>query len=365
MPKKQHTSLFLPFILLVFAGTFLWIVSNLRFPEPKIRFPEPKIQFPEPKIQPQEKGSLPREKNTQKEPPSAPTTLTLNSLLQEEKIPFVREGDTFWILPAPFVREKIRKIFPDSPTQTPFSWNGYTIVPPPRGYLILVMDDIGYQREPVEFLSGLSIPVIYSLLPHTPYGKSLYESLITTTENLFLHLPLESEKPWENRDPLLLTIKGGREEWERLFSLALKEYPEVKGFNNHKGSKFTKDAQSSRFLVEKSLEKGLLLLDSLTTPESKILPICKMTSALCASRDIFLDHTRTDEEMKESFLQFAKIAEKKGIAIAIAHPHKKTVLFLKEYIPFYEREGFRWGGVKVLTAWLKYQKEQPEWFTKK
>jgi hypothetical protein len=48
------------------------------------------------------------------------------------------------------------------------------------------------------------------------------------------------------------------------------------------------------------------------------------------SRDVFLDHHPDKESVKKQIKEAIRIAKLHGTAIAIGHPHKNTLLALKE-----------------------------------
>jgi hypothetical protein len=48
---------------------------------------------------------------------------------------------------------------------------------------------------------------------------------------------------------------------------------------------------------------------------------------------VFLDHELSEKEMKIQWDRLFALAREQGVAVMIAHPHRETVVFLKEHLP--------------------------------
>ena len=51
-----------------------------------------------------------------------------------------------------------------------------------------------------------------------------------------------------------------------------------------------------------------------------------------ASRSVFLDHELSQEAMKVQWDRLLALAREQGYAVVIAHPHRETLVFLKEHL---------------------------------
>jgi hypothetical protein len=51
-----------------------------------------------------------------------------------------------------------------------------------------------------------------------------------------------------------------------------------------------------------------------------------------ASRSVFLDHELNQEAMKAQWERLLVTAREQGHAVLIAHPHRETLIFLKEHL---------------------------------
>jgi polysaccharide deacetylase 2 family uncharacterized protein YibQ len=52
-----------------------------------------------------------------------------------------------------------------------------------------------------------------------------------------------------------------------------------------------------------------------------------------AERDVFIDHRHDSEFIRKQLKELVRIAQKKGFAVGIAHPHMSTYQVLEEILP--------------------------------
>jgi polysaccharide deacetylase 2 family uncharacterized protein YibQ len=62
-----------------------------------------------------------------------------------------------------------------------------------------------------------------------------------------------------------------------------------------------------------------------------------------AARDVFLDHDRAQPAVARQIERLVQLAEERGSAIAIGHPHPETLAALEEGLP-----GLRADGVRIV-----------------
>ncbi|MEF9426427.1 MAG: divergent polysaccharide deacetylase family protein, partial [Candidatus Mariimomonas ferrooxydans] len=102
---------------------------------------------------------------------------------------------------------------------------------------------------------------------------------------------------------------------------------------NHMGSAFTKDERTMYAAISVLKEYGLFFLDNFTTPESAGMKLAAEEKVKTLKRDIFLDYKDSPDYIEARWEELIKLARGKGYAIAIAHPRKITVEFLKNALP--------------------------------
>jgi len=237
--------------------------------------------------------------------------------------------------------------------------DGGRLLPPSRGWLVLVMDDLGFRMEVGEELFALRIPIIFSILPGVRYTLSLAKRVGEMGYDLFLHQPMEPEGyPHDDPGPRALWVHSSSEEIRRVIEENLSLPLRFSGVNNHMGSRFTADEKAMRIVLEEIKRRDLIYLDSLTTPRSVAPSICRELQVLCIFRDVFLDHSLKEEKILQRVEEWRRSSERKGISIAIAHPHPKTLSVLRKAVPRLQREGFRFVGVKEIRFWLQYGRDR-------
>ena len=197
------------------------------------------------------------------------------------------------------------------------------------GRLAIVVDDIGYSRDAGE--RGLALPKAISIavLPFTPHAMALAQRAQAIGRDVLLHQPLESED--ESFQPIrTLMLNMSPDDIKKEVEAALNAIPGVKGVSNHTGSRFTQDVPSMNALMSVVSARGLFFLDSRTTARTIAMRVASKWGVPALRRDVFLDHDREMEAIEAAFEQALRIANGRGYAVLIAHPHDITLKFLEK-----------------------------------
>ena len=115
----------------------------------------------------------------------------------------------------------------------------------------------------------------------------------------------------------------------------LNAVPHVHGVNNHMGSFLTQDYIYMGWVMEaikRHSEHNLFFVDSRTTKFSIAKKMAEMYGVPSLKRDVFFDHEEDEEKIREQFIRLLSIAKKRGSAVGIGHPKKKTHRVLKEML---------------------------------
>jgi len=88
-------------------------------------------------------------------------------------------------------------------------------------------------------------------------------------------------------------------------------------------------------------QRGLLFLDSRTAPRSIAAATAIDFGVAAVARDVFIDHIKTPEAVREQLQVLEHIALKKGTAIGIGHPDDITLEALREWVPTVANRGFQ------------------------
>ncbi|MFP4022616.1 MAG: divergent polysaccharide deacetylase family protein [Candidatus Paceibacterota bacterium] len=217
------------------------------------------------------------------------------------------------------------------------------------GKVAIVIDDLGYDPELNNKIEAIDAPLTLAILPFlSDTGTAIDRFKNKEARELILHLPLQpiSEDVWEEK---MAMVDMSQEEIAAFLSEALDEMKgEVKGLNNHKGSKFTSDPLSMRWLLEEIKERDLFFVDSRTLGQSVGYSLAQEMDIKTAERDIFLDVKDDPEEIREKLKELEEMAKKEGQAIAIGHHKENTIQVLLEELPAMEERGIQFVTVSEL-----------------
>ena len=194
-------------------------------------------------------------------------------------------------------------------------------------------------------LLELDKDITFSILPFSPFGKTLAGRLSAKGAELMLHLPMEpTQYPRINPGPGALLASMTPDALINQLHLDLEAVPGVVGVNNHMGSRLTSlsDKMNQIFTVLK--KEDLFFIDSRTAPDSKGEAAARLFMLRFSHRDVFLDNFQNYEYISGQFRKLIKRAEKHGHAIGIGHPYQATLDTLKIELPKIK------GKVRVVRA---------------
>jgi polysaccharide deacetylase 2 family uncharacterized protein YibQ len=120
--------------------------------------------------------------------------------------------------------------------------------------------------------------------------------------------------------------------------------PDIKGVNNHMGSRMTERSTQMYQIFSTLKKRGLFFIDSRTTSESLCRPSARLLQVPYAQRDVFLDHVTDETEIRRQIQRLVTLARRQGSAIGIGHPHLATYTVLAEQLPMLKK------NVKLVPA---------------
>ena len=193
----------------------------------------------------------------------------------------------------------------------------------------IIIDDMGYQLENGRQAIQLPGPLTFSILPRTPHAKTLAQLAHQHDKEVMLHLPLESISN-KNTEKYSITLAMNETQTRETLIENINNVPYVTGINNHMGSLFTQHEKNLHWLMEEIKHIGnLYFVDSYTSPASIAMSTAAQHNIPTTKRDVFLDNNHTADDIDYQFSRLLRKARKNGSALAIAHPHKETIEYLK------------------------------------
>jgi polysaccharide deacetylase 2 family uncharacterized protein YibQ len=207
-----------------------------------------------------------------------------------------------------------------------------------RPLVAIVIDDVGLDRPRSKRAWELPGPITMSFLP---YAKDLAEQARAArarNKELMLHLPME---PTGRQDPgpgaLLVSLPDS--ELRQRTLLALDSFDGYVGVNNHMGSRFTAFRPGMETVLRQLKVRGLMFLDSRTTPQSVGDQVGQEIGLPTIARHVFLDDDESLDAVRRKLAETEAIARRQGFVIAIGHPHEATLQALAEWLPTVQGKG--------------------------
>lgn len=219
--------------------------------------------------------------------------------------------------------------------------------------IVLVIDDIGYERKNEARLRNLGSKVTYAILPLIPYSQYYGNLSRTTHAEVILHLPLDSDRGKIPGRGLIVNEMSDPDVLDML-TRDLQSVPYHVGVNNHMGSRGTANRRMMGIILRELKRRKLFFLDSYTTSASVVPELCRSIGVPFLKRGVFLDNDESPRAIKRQVTELKRLAREKGNAIGIGHCKRHTLEVLTEEIPRMEKEGFEIISLKNL---LKIQRD--------
>ena len=206
--------------------------------------------------------------------------------------------------------------------------------------IAIIIDDMGINHRRTAEISSLTYPLTASFLTYgTHIDEQVNHSQISGHE-IMLHAPMEALSSTDNA-PDVLTTDMSLQEIKDKFSAMLQKVKNIKGVNNHMGSKLTQDKEKMLAVMEVIKEHNLFFLDSRTSAKSVADKAAQEMKVKYATRNIFLDNNNDKAYILKQLEHTENLARKNGYAIAIGHPKSQTVAALQEWLPSLQNKGIK------------------------
>jgi polysaccharide deacetylase 2 family uncharacterized protein YibQ len=207
-----------------------------------------------------------------------------------------------------------------------------SVVTDARPAIAVVIDDLGLNRRGTAALNRLRAPLTLAFLPYATDLDQQTEAARTAGHELLVHVPMEPRsQAWPGPDALTSQL-GPAELVSRLRS-HLRSFSGFVGVNNHMGSLLTTDPERMAVLMAELRQRGLLFLDSRTSPDSVAAREAERSHVPFAKRDVFIDNELELTSVLRGLTHAENIARHRGYAVAIGHPHDVTIEALKRWLP--------------------------------
>jgi polysaccharide deacetylase 2 family uncharacterized protein YibQ len=253
------------------------------------------------------------------------------------------DTDIAQLLPRQLPEERV------APTPT---WLRNAAMPPlidDRPAIAIVIDDLGLNRHNTAALNSLKGPLTLSFLPYAGALEQQARAARAAGHELMLHVPMEPiGTDWPGPDALLRSLSPS--EFLSRFRAQLRSFRGFVGINNHMGSLLTTDRPAMDEVMTELKERGLLFIDSRTTSKTVAAVEAQRLGVPHADRDVFLDNDPDLNAIRAQLAATERIARRRGVAIAIGHPHDLTIEALRGWLPTLEERGFALVPISTAVA---------------
>jgi polysaccharide deacetylase 2 family uncharacterized protein YibQ len=212
---------------------------------------------------------------------------------------------------------------------------------PHRGDIVLILDDVGFDHQPLTSAMSIDPNVNFAVLPNGKRSMEFASTLHARGFELLCHLPMEPEgfPRISPGDGAVLTTMSDAQ-----IATATRENIEsirfARGVNNHMGSRATADRRVMTNVLG-ALPKGMYFIDSKTTGNSIAGSLARTMRVKTASRNVFLDDVQDVGSIRRQLAELADTASTRGVSVGIGHMYPSTIQVLTEDAPKLRAEGFR------------------------
>ncbi len=232
------------------------------------------------------------------------------------------------------------------------AWRRYAVAAPRAGgrpRIAIVIDDLGIDRRRTARAIALPAPLTLAFLSYAGDLDVQTAAARGAGHELLVHVGMQPRNTTVDAGPRALLSGLDAAELGRRLDWHLGRFQGFVGLNNHMGSQFTADAGGMRVVLADVKRRGLLFLDSRTTPESTAVAIARRLGVPVASRNVFLDNVDDASAVADQLAETERIARTLGHAIAIGHPRDATLEALEAWLPEAARRGFVLSPISALV----------------
>jgi polysaccharide deacetylase 2 family uncharacterized protein YibQ len=210
-----------------------------------------------------------------------------------------------------------------------------------RGNIVLIIDDVGFDRQPLDAAMRIDPNLNFSILPNAQHAQKFAEELHQAGFEVLCHLPMEPvDYPRQSPGANAVMTSMTDADIARTTRDDIAAVPYAAGVNNHMGSRATSDVRVMRAVLT-SLPKGMFFIDSMTSSRSIAQRMAREMRIPTAARQVFLDDIQDEASVRRQLAQLTTDAEQRGVAVGIGHMYPVTVRVLSESAPELRAKGFR------------------------
>jgi len=223
----------------------------------------------------------------------------------------------------------------------------------------IIIDDLGNSIQYGNAIISLPAALTIAVLPGAPFTRDIARLATKHHKEVMLHLPMQSVEH-HIHTPGMLDLHMTKNEFIKQLRMDLSAVPYIRGVNNHMGSLLTQHPGHMDWLMNELTRRGdLYFIDSKTTNKSIADKIATEYKVPNLSRDFFLDPDDNPNTLARQFKRFIKKVNRRGYALAIAHPYPSTIKFLKAHLDELKQHGIKLIPVSKLISLAQRRQTHP------
>ncbi|MEX0299513.1 MAG: divergent polysaccharide deacetylase family protein [Kordiimonas sp.] len=158
---------------------------------------------------------------------------------------------------------------------------------------------------------------------------------------VFLSIPMEPVNYPQN-DPGALTLLTSHSQREstNILRQSLGRMTGYVGVLNHMGSRFTAASDSLRPILDEINRRGLMFVDSRTTPYSRAAAMGRAMGLPVALNNGYIDKELAPDLIAEELKKLEVRAQTQGAAMGMARPYPVSINAIKVWVATLEERGF-------------------------
>jgi polysaccharide deacetylase 2 family uncharacterized protein YibQ len=207
-----------------------------------------------------------------------------------------------------------------------------------KALVAVIIDDMGVDRRRSARVAELPGPLTLSYMTYAPHAAEQAAAAHAHGHELMMHMPMQPLAALD-AGPDVLSEQLPAAELRRRVEADLDRFPGFVGINNHMGSRFTAYAPGMKIVMQELHRRGLLFIDSMTTPKSVGMAEAREAGVPTARRNIFLDDVEDQASVARQLAKAEEQARSAGSVIVIGHPHDGTIAALAAWLPTLEKKG--------------------------
>ena len=203
----------------------------------------------------------------------------------------------------------------------------------------IVIDDMGIDKIDAARVIALPGPLTIAFMSYATDLPAQAQAARGAGDEIWMHIPMEPMDGEIDAGPNVLKAGLPPDEIRRRLDWALARLPGIVGVNNHMGSRFTQDAAGMAVVMGELRGRGLAFLDSRTIATTVAAAVAGQMGVPHIDRDVFIDNDESVEAVLRQLDELVRVAQRKGFALAIGHPHPTTIEALQQWLPTLKARG--------------------------